>query len=207
MIKFILSLLVLGTLWPAGSSTNSARFNYALDADNSVAEWKGSSPKVTHTGSFAVTGEGIEVINGKVTGGTFVIPVASIKNFDLPKAVKPVLLKHLKSEDFFNLARYPEARFTITAVTAVTPLTQAAGAVAGANATVTGDFTLLGNTHPLSFPARIQLEGDDLKVEATFSMDRTRWGMTHAADPALKNRHIHPEVGIHLRVSATRKAN
>jgi polyisoprenoid-binding protein YceI len=198
-----MSLLVTGTLWHAGSSHTSARYNYALDPENSVVEWSGSSPKVTHTGSFAITGPGIEVVNGKVTGGTFVIPVASIRNFDLPKAVKPVLLKHLKSEDFFNLARYPEVTFTITSVT---PLQQPVqGAVNGANATVTGDLTMIGNTHPVTFPASIGLTGDSLRVEATLTIDRTWWGMNHAADPALKNRHIYPEVGIYLKLAGSRK--
>lgn len=173
-------------------------YSYALNTDKSVILWAGSSPKVTHDGSFAVVSEGIDVADGTVRGGTFVIPIASIKNFDLPKTIKPVLLKHLKSEDFFHLALYPEATFTITSVT---PLEESIeGAVEGANSLVTGDFTLLGNTHPIALPARVDLTGEELAVEATFKLDRTKWGMTYAVDPALKKRHIYPEVAIHLKV-------
>ena len=178
-------------------------YSYSVDSEKSVVLWAGSSPRVTHDGSFAVVSQGLDVVEGKIQGGTFVIPIVSIKNFDLPKTVRPVLLKHLKSEDFFNVALHPEASFTITRVE---PLEgTVAGAVEGANVMVTGNFTLIGNTHSLSFPARIDLTGDALAVEAKFSFDRTKWGMAYAADPALKNRHIYPEVAIHLKVFGSKQ--
>ncbi|RDV14254.1 YceI family protein [Pontibacter diazotrophicus] len=87
--------------------------NYALDEKNSVVEWKGYSPDLYHEGSFSVTSQNIEVVDGKVKGGTFTIPIATVQNFDLPEEVKPVLLEHLKSPDFFNLALHPNATFKI----------------------------------------------------------------------------------------------
>jgi polyisoprenoid-binding protein YceI len=183
-------------------SPETQTYNYALDESKSVIEWSGASPNTSHQGSFGVTSSGIQVEDGTIKGGSFVIPIASIKNFDLPKTIKPVLLKHLKSKDFFNIALYPEASFTITQVV---PLVQAsAGAVAGANMLVTGNFTMLGQTHPITFPARIAMQDDAVAIEATFKLDRTKWGMNYAADPALKNRHIYPEVDIHLKLAANR---
>ncbi len=116
MKTLILGLFTFSSLFFSSLTKESIKYNYALDTEKSVVEWSGSSPKVTHQGSFEVTCEGIEVVDGQVKSGTFVIPIASIKNFDLPKAIKPVLLKHLKSEDFFNLALFPEAKFNITEV-------------------------------------------------------------------------------------------
>jgi polyisoprenoid-binding protein YceI len=198
MKKAFIALLITGSLLMAGFNRSDKQFSYRIDADSSVVEWRGASPRTAHNGSFAVSSQGLEVVNGQVKGGRFIIPIASIKNFDLPKITKPVLLKHLKSADFFNMALYPEASFTITKVE---PLTStAAGAVAGANTLVTGNFTMLGNTHPISFPAKIDFIANKLAVEASFKIDRTKWGMLHAADPGLKNRHIYPEVDIHLKV-------
>jgi len=178
------------------------KFNYSVDEEKSVVEWTGASPNTAHQGSFAVTSEGIEVIDGQLKGGTFVIPIASIKNYDLPKTIKPVLLKHLKSKDFFNIALYPEAKFTLTNIAPLSNIVE--GAVEGANVMVTGSFTLIGNTHTISFPARLDLQENALAVEATFKLNRIQWGMTYAADPKLKNRHIFPEVDIHLKVSGVR---
>lgn len=199
----ILSFLLACCFAFTGVRQEISTSSYSLDADKSVVLWAGSSPRVTHDGSFAVVSQGLEVVDGQVKGGTFVIPIASIQNFDLSQTIKPVLLKHLKSEDFFHLALYPEATF---AITQVVPLEEPGeGAVAGANMMVTGDFTLIGNTHPISFPARIDVRGEELAVEATFKFDRTKWGMTYAADPSLKNRHIYPDVAIHLKVFGSRQ--
>ncbi|PSR56870.1 YceI family protein [Adhaeribacter arboris] len=202
MKTIILSLLAFYSLLISSFTKDPVKYNYTLNTDKSIVEWSGASPKVTHQGSFEVTCEGIEVVDGQVKSGTFVIPIASIKNFDLPKALKPVLLKHLKSEDFFNLALYPEAKFSITEVMPLNSVPE--GAVTGAKAQVTGDFTLLGKTNSITFPAKIDLLENNLAVEATFMLDRTQWGMNHAADPELKNRHIYPEVAIHLKVAGNR---
>jgi polyisoprenoid-binding protein YceI len=182
---------------------NPVMRRYSLNAETSIVEWKGYSPGVSHQGSFRVSGEDIEVVNGKIKGGIFRIPIASIQNYDLPEDVKPILLEHLKSPDFFNLALYPEASFTIKRVVPLPyPL---AGELTGANYQVTGNFTMLGKTNEISFPARIVLTGNAISVEAVFKIDRTKWGMTYAADPALGNHHIYPEVDLHLTLSGTRK--
>jgi polyisoprenoid-binding protein YceI len=197
MKTVILSLLLAYCFAFTSFRSKPSLYSYSLESDKSVVLWAGSSPRVTHDGSFSVVSEGLEVVEGQVKGGTFVIPIASIQNFDLSKTIRPVLLKHLKSEDFFHLALYPEATFTITQVEPLEETVE--GAVEGANVLVTGDFTLIGNTHPISFPARVDFLGEELAVEAKFSFDRTKWGMNYAADPALKNRHIYPEVAIHLK--------
>jgi len=182
---------------------NKAKQIYSLNAETSVAEWKGEGPGAAHTGSFAVISQNIEVVNGKIKNGTFIIPIASIKNFDLPEEVKPVLLEHLKSPDFFNIILHPEATFTFGKVT---PLTKpVAGAVAGANYQITGDFILLGKTHSISFPAKINFAGSTLAVEAILKIDRTQWGMNYAADPTLGEHHIYPEVDIHLKLSGQKQ--
>ena len=175
---------------------------YALDEENSVVVWKGYSPNLYHDGSFSVTSQSIEVVDGKVKSGTFTIPIASIENFDLPAEVKPVLLDHLKSPDFFHMALHPNATFEITEVKPLTSPT--AGAVEGANFTVKGNFTMLGQTHPIAFPARIIFENNQLAVEASFKLGRTKWGMNYAADPALGEHHILPNVDIHFDLKAYR---
>ncbi|WP_224998567.1 YceI family protein [Cesiribacter sp. SM1] len=179
-------------------SENSARENFSLDSDKSVVEWWGSGPDAAHHGSFSVSAQNIEIVNGKVKQGRFIIPIASIQNFDLPDNIKPVLLDHLKSADFFNMALYPEASFDFRKVT---PITKAvAGAVEGANYMVSGDFTMLGKAIAISFPARIVVNGEQLAVEAKLKIDRTQWGMNYAADPNLGAHHIYPNVDLHLKL-------
>ena len=173
---------------------------YALDSTSRV-EWKGYKPDGHHTGSFAVTSQRLVAENGKLTSGDFVIPIATIENFDLPAAVKPALLEHLKSPDFFNLALHPEARFTITKVTPYaggeTP------AVEGANCLIQGNFTLLGKTNPIRFPARVTITGGKIAAEALLQIDRTEWGMNSFSDPAAPL-YILPRVDLHLKLAGKR---
>ncbi len=222
MEKLFLSLVLVGSILMAGCeepegailrtsgaateiapAAHPVKHNYSLHADKSTVEWRGAGPGAAHHGSFAVSGQDIEVVNGKLKRGTFIIPIASIQNFDLPAEVKPVLLDHLKSTDFFNMVLYPEAAF---AIKHVVPLTKPVDpTVTGANVTVTGDFTMLGKTNKISFPAKVVLEGDNMSVEALLQLDRTKWGMTYAADPALGDHHIYPQVDLHLTLFGFRQ--
>jgi polyisoprenoid-binding protein YceI len=169
----------------------------------SVAEWNGSGPSANHIGTFAVESTDIKVKKDKLHSGSFVIPIASITNFDLPEEVKPILLNHLKSADFFNMAIYPEATFNITDVQAYTGGEPTA--IAQANTLITGNFTMLGQTHAISFPAKVAINNGKLQAEAKLVLDRTQWGMNYGADPALGDHHIYPNVNIHLKLVGNNK--
>ncbi|MBD2810906.1 YceI family protein [Xenorhabdus sp. Vera] len=58
--------------------------------------------------------------------------------------------KHLRSADFLNVAKYPEAKFTSTEVKKT-----------GENYTVVGDLTLNGITKPVTLSAKLVGEGND----------------------------------------------
>ncbi len=107
------------------------------------------------------------------------IPIANlstgIKAFD----------DHLKSEDFFNIARYPTAYFKSTNW-------QFAGNKVAA---VTGDLTLNGQTNPVTLIATKFncYDSPILNAEAcggdfTTTIDRTKWGMdTYTTGGAMKD--------------------
>jgi len=111
--------------------------------------------------------------------------------------VKGQLLEHLKSPDFFNMALHPNAAFEITKIEAY----HGQDGVQNANQLVTGNFTLAGQTHPISFPANITYAGDSLKVASTFKLDRTQWGLTKYNNPKEKM-YILPDADISLKLQA-----
>lgn len=82
------------------------------------------------------------------------------------------LTAHLKNADFFDVKRFPKAIFASTAIES-----GESGAVK-----ITGDLTLLGQTHSLTFPATF--EGG--KLNASFEIDRTKWGMEYGPDKVEK---------------------
>ncbi|MFD1141465.1 YceI family protein [Larkinella insperata] len=176
---------------------------YQLDETKSVAVWKGSQRTGNfNEGAITVKSDQLTVQNGQVTGGSFTIPVSSIVNYNLLDSLKPILVGHLQSADFFNMALHPNITYTITGIA---PYAGSNG-LAGSNYQVSGNLTMLGKTNPVVFPARIQLNDNQLTVEATLEVDRTNWGITYASDPALPDDHyILPNLGIHLKLFGNKK--
>jgi polyisoprenoid-binding protein YceI len=77
-----------------------------------------------------------------------------------------MLTTHLKSPDFFEVRRYPTARFVTTKIE------PAAGATM-----ITGKLTLHGVTKEISFPATVEVSDSGLKLKSEFTIDRSQFGM------------------------------
>lgn len=92
--------------------------------------------------------------------------------------------KHLKKDEFFNDAQYPTMTFKSTQVKFINPQ----------QAKVTGDFTLLGQTKPLTLDVTLnKIANSPLTKEpvvgfrATGTLDRAAYGMTAYADGITTN--------------------
>jgi polyisoprenoid-binding protein YceI len=203
MKKLLLSVFAFVIVLASCKKDKDENLSYHVNENTSVALWKGSTSATANTGSFQVTSTELSTRDNKISKGKFVIPIVSIKNFNLPDAVKNDLLNHLKSADFFDIALHPNASFTLSRVSDY--IGNGTGAIEGANQYITGDFTMIGKTLPISFPAKIDFVNDSLKLEATFKLDRTKWGMNYASDPDLGDHYINKDVEIHLKVQAGRK--
>lgn len=170
---------------------------YAVNEKSSKIEWKGSAPDHFHVGSFVVQGHLSVDKGGRVNGGDFKIPIASIQNYDLPDEQKEQLLTHLKSPDFFNIAVHPNAEFHITE--AGPYQSDDPDAAEDANYLISGSFTMIGQTHQISFPASITIEGAQLIARASFKLNRLKWGMTSYNDPE-EPLYLLPDVEIKLKI-------
>ena len=105
----------------------------------------------------------------------------------------PDLTKHLKTADFFDVAKYPEATFVSTAIKP--------GGENGATHTVTGNLTLHGVTKAVTFPATINVTPEAATVESSFSINRKDFGINYAgaADNLIRD-----NVVLTLHVRATK---
>lgn len=196
MKKLLVAALVAATLTSC-EKENKKETKYHVNEATSKVGWKGSASDHFHVGHFGLKGSVITNANGVIKNGDFLIPIASIENYDLPAEVKPELLNHLKSADFFNMVLHPNAEFRIQQAKAYTGGDSTA--VAGSNYVITGNFTMLGQTRQISFPAKVTVEGDSLKTVADLSIDRTKWGMNSYSDPSSPS-YILPGVELHLDI-------
>jgi len=161
---------------------------YSITPQNSKIEFIGSKVTGHHNGSF-----------GEFSGQ--VDYAGSPENSHVNIAIKtdsittdtPDLTKHLKTADFFDVAKYPEATFVSTAIKA--------GGQNGASHTITGNLTLHGVTKAITFPATINVTPDAATVESSFSINRKDFGINYAgaADNLIRD-----DVVLALHVRATK---
>lgn len=127
----------------------------------------GSKVTGKHDGSFGKFTGSVTLVGGDPTKGSVTVEfdTASITT-DTPK-----LTGHLKSPDFFDVAKFPKAVFTSTSLKA--------GGDKGATHTVTGNLELHGASKSVTFPATIRLTGDGVEVDAEFSINRKDFGLNY----------------------------
>lgn len=138
---------------------------YVVDATKSKIDWNGSAGDHYHLGSFALKGGNILVENGKITGGKFIIDLSSVKADAGEK-----LEGHLKSDAFFDIAKFAEATYEIKSVKYTSENT----------ADIDGVLNLKGITAAVKFLAKVRgIDDKKLFAEASFSLDRTVFGVNY----------------------------
>lgn len=100
------------------------------------------------------------------------------------------LTTHLKSGDFFDVAKYPAARFVTTEIKP--------GGADGATHTVVGNLTLHGVTKSIEFPATLTVTDGEASLASEFFIKRSDFGVSYG--PGV----IREEVVIKLDVKAPR---
>jgi polyisoprenoid-binding protein YceI len=84
----------------------------------------------------------------------------------------PKLTEHLKTADFFDVAKFPEAKFESVSIKP--------GGDKGASHTVTGNLTLHGVTKAVTFPATISATPDAITVNSEFAINRKEFNINYA---------------------------
>ena len=79
--------------------------------------------------------------------------------------------RHLRAEDFFHVGEHPQVRFSSTRVLAT----------GTGHVHVSGTVIAAGTSVPVAFDASVRLIEGDLEVEATTTVDPSRFGMSRGA--------------------------
>ncbi len=210
------------------AESSASAIDYSIDTDNSTVAWIGSKPTGKHNGTLPITSGTIAVEDGAITGGQITMSVENIQNDDLAEDPEnqAKLIGHLKSDDFFDAANYPNATFEITAVapfnpneqmevkeeyeTEYAPVEADEYMVDSPTHKITGNLTMRGKTLSVSFPANVQMSDNGIMATAKFNIDRTNWGLMYgdeasAVDKA-KDQFIYNTVNVSFNLNANAAA-
>jgi len=136
---------------------------YVITPDSSKIEFTGSKVTGKHDGGFKLFQGEVHASGNSVSHAKVTIDTTSLW------ADNDRLTGHLKSPDFFDVAKHPTAVFETTSISG-----------SGDNSTVTGNLTLHGITKRISFPAKIAVKDDGVTVAAEFAINRFDFEMKFA---------------------------
>lgn len=151
--------------------------SYRIDEAHSAIAWAGRNPNTKHDGILHINGGTITVENGMPVG-TVEIDMQRIENHSLRgDDLQPVLIAHLKSDDFFFSDRFPTATFVIRSARARETLLLGAP-----NLDIQGELTLRGMTAGLDLAAAVsQADDGTITAWAQLELDRTRWNIIYGS--------------------------
>lgn len=175
---------------------------YTVDTTQSTVTWTGYKPGGQHTGVFPISQGVLSADSAGLDAGNFTINVAGITDKDLSGADKAKLEGHLKSADFFEVEKYPTARFEITGVQPYSDTSKVKSKLQGATHLVSGNLTLRDKTQNITFPAKITMDNSQVTATADFDIDRTQWGMNYKGPNNPTNWFIGKNVNIKLNIVA-----
>jgi polyisoprenoid-binding protein YceI len=177
-------LLVSAFLWAPATSTAgksvgppaskpTADATYNVQPQLSALGWQAQAITHGHNGSLQIAGGTLLVRGSQIVGGTVTVDMKSVKALDIKdEAENAKFINHMHSDDFFSTAKFSTASFKITKVTLI------AGTAADANnATITGELTIKGITHPLAFPAKVGVKNGVAAAAGTATVDRTKYNV------------------------------
>lgn len=151
------------------------------------------SEATSHTGFVKLKSGKFYFTDKVLTGGDFVINMRSLANTDLTGEDQQKLTEHLRSSDFFEVKRYPVAKFTITKILPSKNLDY--------NYLVYGNLTLKGIRRTISFPANIRTNDRFVSFEsAKITLDRQKYKVFYKS--AVRDYLIKDDIDIQIKMTA-----
>jgi len=191
------TLMVMAVAFIAFSFTSIKKTNYKVNTETSKINWKGFKPTGSHYGTIHLSNGNFIINDDKIIGGEFTIKMNSILDLDMPadNEYNAKLVGHLKSEDFFDVEKYPNGGFQIKGTEKK-----------GEKTLIKGELTLKGITHPVSFLANVKIDNGQLAFKSeTFKVDRSKWNIRYKSKSFfddLKDKFIEDDMEISIEVMA-----
>lgn len=137
---------------------------YEIDSEKTIIEWLGKKPTGAHNGDIKLKKGSIKIDeNGVISSGKFIFDMETINCTDLEGKPKTNIEGHLKSEDFFNVEKFPEAYFEIKE---------------SDDKKMSGLLTMKNNSNSITFN---YTRTGPLEFKAEFKVDRTLYDIKYGS--------------------------
>jgi polyisoprenoid-binding protein YceI len=175
---------------------------FSVDTAASKIRFNGNGVGKNHAGTFRLSSGTVALADNQLTGGQFNINIGSMDMEEKGDMFQTKLKGHLLSGDFFDAEKFGVAKFEITKVDPYTANGTDTSIVSGANFSISGNLTLKDVTKNITFPAKVDLDGNTLKAKGNFDIDRRQWNMNYGNDKTLGDKFISETVNIELDLEA-----
>lgn len=179
---------------PLSLHTGNEKY-FMIDTKESVVTWKGSSLNGlnTQTGYIYISKGELMIENGQLMGGIIEVDMNTIE--DKNHGTDNNLVNHLKDPDFFEVIKFPFSTIAITKVASIND----------ENKNITGNLTIKGITHSVTFPAQIEVKDGIVKANAKLVIDRTKWDVRYKSAKFydnLANQTMSDSIEYHIKIVA-----
>lgn len=154
----------------------------ALDTQQSHVKWVGKKVTGQHNGIITIKSGEMELDGNNLKGGKVEIDMNSIACEDIKDTeTNAKLIGHLKSDDFFGVEKHPTSTLVIKSVK------PAAKGAKDATHEITGDLTIKGTTHPVTFPATVEVKSGKVHATGKVEIDRTKYNVRYGSGKFFQN--------------------
>lgn len=151
---------------------------YNVDPSESKIVYVGKKVTGQHTGNVNIKPGSTLVFTGDLlTGGEITADMNTITSTDLTdKDTNAKYVGHMKSADFFNVEKYPEAKLVIK---------DSKKTAKGLE--VNADLTMVGQTKPITFVVtNLKKTADKVTAKSDLKLNRTLWGLKYGSGSFFK---------------------
>lgn len=172
---------------------------FTLVTDRSRVGWMARKIGGGHNGEVPVKSGYFTFVGGLITSGEVIIDMAALTNRDVKdEADRSKLVNHLKSADFFNVEKFPEAKFTFSSAN----ITEGKGEI-------TGKLTIKGISKAATLKnAVIARSGkNEAVIGGVLVFDRTEYDIRYGSEKFfddLGDAVIYDEVTLNIGVRGKR---
>lgn len=200
MKTLFFSLLLMFHAWSGRPVISSAPIGgisvLAVNTASSVIGWKAEKPTGTHVGTVRISSGDLVMRCGQLNSGTITLDMSSMTVDDLSSPDKEKLENNLRSDYFFDSAKFPEAQLQITTVNHNSEKTLHF-------VTILANLTIRGITKQITFTANVSRSAvDAFAAEANIVINRRDWNI--ATSNLMYDKLIYKDIRLHVQLQASK---